>query len=169
MHQCTNPHTNMEVRLCSEIMQIVLPRVNKIPALWNHSFILCITCVRGIFTLTTPIFKSLQSINWFIFGFYKVRLSLHLLSKFATNLGPPKSGVGPGSGPSPHSTFTLTHTWNLSHRKWPCAASCQGRQIIHHLKKCTFFPSPIFILLPPLPSFPSLSSSLHLLFSFQIL
>lgn len=41
-----------------------------------------------------------------------------------------------------------THTnWNLSHRKWSCAASCQARQIIHHLKNALFSP-PQYSLLP---------------------
>lgn len=40
--------------------------------------------------------------------------------------------------------------WNLSHRKWSCAASCQGRQIIHHLKNAPF--SPLLHFPPPLRS-----------------
>lgn len=110
--------------------------------------------------------SSTDSINKLIFmNFTKVfaAFSLQVCHKFKA---PKKSRVGAGSGPSPPKhIYTHTH-WNLSHRKWSCAASCQGRQIIHHLKNAPFSP---LLYYSSSPSAPCLSSSLRLLFSLQVL
>lgn len=64
----------------------------------------------------------------------------------------------------PHQKHTHIHTHsqrNLSHRKWSCAASCQSRQIIHHLKNAPLFLLHHFLLLLRCPA-PLLIYCFHL-------
>lgn len=105
------------------------------------------------------------STNWSLFIFSKVLLSLYFFPSFPLIRGPPKHEDLQEVGPPPTSTLTR---WNLSHRKWSCAASLLARQIIHRLKNAPFLlPSNVRFLLHlrALPVF----SSPHLLFSFKVL
>lgn len=80
-------------------------------------------------------------------------LFLSLLSNFSSNLRPLKSGVGAGSGPSPHSTFTLTHRLKPELQEVVLRSITSGNTNYSPFEKCTFFPHLPYISPPsPLPS-----------------
>lgn len=104
---------------------------------------------------TTPICESQQPL---------LGLTLHFLAFAASSSRQegPKVRSGAGSGPSPHSTFTL----KPEPQEVVLRSILSGQTNYSPFEKCTFLSSPTF---PSSACTPSSSSSPHELFLFQVL
>lgn len=136
-------------RLCTEIIQDWIKTfINRYNLKSCCKHLHCVTsitciCVKWLFTEVDFYLHysymqiSTANINWFIFIFYKVLLWSPQNQELEQEVDPP-----------PIAHLYSDTCWNLSHRKWSCAASCEGQTNYSPFEKCTFFLLSYIFLLP---------------------